>query len=233
MSVGKRRLGALGRRAAAVATIVGGLTGGGVQGQDLADFDYENLSFRGIGVEWGYLVPTRVENTQSLSLRVDLGYLGPGLRIVPSVGYWKAAFKGGEVDELERRVSQLVAREGGVPAPAVDLGVIDWSDVALALDAHVVWSVPYDVLTFAGVGAAAHVFNGDGAAVNGTFVEDLLDSVTAGFNLHAGLEYPVTDRVRLTGQGRYEVLGDLQYFQLRTGVQLMTGALVPGEERSR
>src|SRR5690606_15772045 len=28
------------------------------EGQDLADFDYENLSFRGVGLEVGYLWPT-------------------------------------------------------------------------------------------------------------------------------------------------------------------------------
>ena len=75
--------------------------------------------------------------------------------------------------------------------------------------------------------------NGNGTAINGTFVEDLLDSVTAGFNLHAGLEYPLSDRFRLNGQGRYEVLGDLQYFQLRFGAQFMIGENAPGEERSR
>jgi opacity protein-like surface antigen len=89
------------------------------------------------------------------------------------------------------------------------------------------------VLTFAGAGASAHLLNGDGAAINGTFVEDLLDSVTAGFNLHAGLEYPVTDRFRVYGQGRYEVLGDLQYVQVRTGLQFMIGGPAPGEERAR
>ena len=32
--------------------------------QSLADYDYTNLKFRGIGVEWGYLWPTRVDATQ-------------------------------------------------------------------------------------------------------------------------------------------------------------------------
>ena len=69
------------------------------------------------------------------------------------------------------------------------------SDVVMSLDAQVVWRVPYGLLTYAGVGASAHVLNGGGPAVDGTFVEDLLDSVTAGFNLHGGLEYPM-DRFR-------------------------------------
>ncbi|MCG6955624.1 MAG: hypothetical protein LJF04_06495 [Gemmatimonadetes bacterium] len=207
-----------------------GVTGKGAAAQDLADFDYVNLSFRGVGVEWGYLFPTRVEPTQSVGVRVDMGYLGPGVRVVPSLTYWSSRFKRSEVAKLEDRVADLVVTQTG-ERPQVDLGEIDWSDVALALDAQVVWRVPYDMLTFAGLGAAAHILNGRGTAINGTFVEDLLDSVTAGFNLHAGLEYPATDRVRFYGQGRYEVLGDLQYFQLRFGAELMWGRSAPGEER--
>ena len=202
------------------------------KGQELADFDYENLSLRGFGFEWGYLYPSRVDPTESYGLRIDLGYLGPGLRIVPSVTYWKAPFQAAEIEELEDRVAGLVQAQSGGPAPTVDLGTIEWSDVAIGVDAQVMWSIPFNFLSFAGLGVAAHVMNGSGAAINGTFVEDLLDSVTAGFNLQAGLEYPVSDRFRLNGQGRYEVLGDLQYFHIRFGAQIMIGANAPGEVRN-
>jgi len=203
------------------------------RGQDLADYDYENLRFRGMAAEWGYLWPTRVEPTASWGVRLDLGYLGPGLRIVPSVTYWTSPFKAAEVRDLEERVASLIATQTDEPPPVVDLGVIDWRDVALAVDAQLVWRVPYGVLTFAGLGAAAHMLDGSGAAVDDTFVEDLLDSVTAGFNVHAGLEYPWSSRIRLYGQARYEVMGDLRYPQVRFGGQLMFGAPAPGEERAR
>jgi hypothetical protein len=215
-----------------VAVLVSALAPGSAEAQDLADFDYENLSFRGVGLEWGYLFPTRVEATQSVGIRMDLGYLGPGVRIVPSVSYWSSRFKSSEVQELEDQVGSLIADQTDGPVPPVDLGVIDWSDVVLSLDAQAVWQVPYGVLTFAGLGVSAHVLNGDGEAINGTFVEDLLDSVTAGFNLHAGLEYPM-DRFRPYAAGRYEIQGDLQYFEIRLGGQIMFGPSAPGEERSR
>ena len=202
-------------------------------GQDLADFDYENLSFRGFGAEWGYIWPDRVEPTQSFGARMDLGYLGPGLRIVPSVHYWSSRFKASEVRELEDRVQSLIVSQIDVPAPTVDLGVIDWSDLELAVDAQVVWRIPYGVLSFMGLGAGAHMLNGAGPAIDGTFIEDLLDSVSAGFNVHGGLEVPVVDRFRLHGQARYEMLGDLRYTQVRLGGQFMIGAPAPGEERRR
>ena len=198
--------------------------------QSLADYDYTNLKFRGLGVEWGYLYPTRVDPTQSVGVRMDLGYLGPGVRVVPSVTYWSSRFKRSEVAKFENRVADLVAAQTG-ERPNVDLGEIDWSDVELALDAHVVWRVPFGILTYAGMGASAHVLNGKGAAIDGTFVQDLLDVVTAGFDVHGGLEYPVSDRVRFYGQARYDVLQHLRYFQLRFGTQFMIGKPAPGEER--
>jgi hypothetical protein len=197
--------------------------------QNLADFDYVNLSFRGIGAELGYLFPSRVEPTPSVGLRMDLGYLGPGVRVIPGITWWSSPLESREVEELEGRVESLIETATDAPAPNIDLGVIEWSDLSLSVDTHLVWRVPFGVLTFAGVGAAAHLMNGDGASINGTFIEDLLDSVTAGFNLHAGAEYPLSDRIRGYGQGRYEVMGDLQYFQIRLGAQLMVGPPIPGE----
>lgn len=198
-----------------------------VTAQELADFDYENLSFRGVALEAGHLWANRVEEATTLGLRVDLGYLGPGVRIVPTLGYWSSELKRGEVADLEEGVERLLESQTGDDVD-VDLGTIDWSDLRLGLDAHVVWSVPFDLLTFAGVGGAVHFLNGDGEAIAGTFVEDLLDSARAGFNLHLGVEYP-WDEVRLYGMGRFETLEDLNYFELRIGGQIMVGPSAPGE----
>lgn len=212
-------------------TAVLGLMGGVGTGdaQQLADFDYENLTFRGLGVEWGYLYPTRVEETQSVGIRADLGYLGPGVRIVPSVHFWESRFVAGEVEELEASVASLIGQQIDGPVPPVDLGRITWKDLVTTVDAQVVWRVPFGVLTHVGVGGSVHVLDGSGAAIDGTFVEDLLDSVTPGVNVHMGLEYLLKRRLRVMGQGRYEVLGDLQYFQVRIGGQVMVGPNHPGE----
>ena len=55
--------------------------------------------------------------------------------------------------------------------------------------------------------------------------------MTAGFNLHFGAEYPFTDRFRIYSLAKYEVMSDLQYFQVRVGWQIMTGPNAPGEGR--
>lgn len=206
---------------------------GNVSGQDLADFDYENLEFRGLALDGGYIFPTRVEPTESYTVRLDFGYLGPGLRLVPTFTYWTSPFRRAEIQTLEERVASLVQRQTGAPPPVVDLGTIAWTDYAVGLDAHIVWRVPFNVLTLLGLGVSAHVLDGSGAAIEGTFIEDLLDTVSPGFNMHLGMEYPLTNRFRIQGQGRYELLEDMQYFQVRLGGQILWGRLVPGEERRR
>jgi hypothetical protein len=202
---------------------------GGVAGQSLADFDYEYLSFRGFSLEGGYIWPTRVDPTYTLGTRIDLGYLGPGLRIVTGVTYWSSSMKDEEVRKLEMKVQELI--DPASSASLVDLGEIDWSDLVISLDGHFVWSIPFDLLSFVGAGISAHVLNGEGSVISGTFVEDLLDSFSAGINLHAGLEYPLSDLFRLYGLGRYEILGDLRYSELRVGGQIMLGPPAPGEGR--
>lgn len=202
---------------------------------NLADYDYENLSFRGFSLETGYIWPTKAESTYTIGTRIDLGYLGPGLRLVPGVAYWSSDMKGSEVRRLEQNVDDLVRGqlEPGTVYEGVDLGTITYRDFIISMDGHFVWSVPLDLLTFAGAGMSLHFMNGEGEALNGTFVEDLLDSVKPGFNVHGGLEYPLGDGFRVYGEGRYELMEDLRYFEVRVGGQIMLTGPASGEERTR
>jgi hypothetical protein len=199
--------------------------------QDLADLDYENLGFRGFGLDWGYLWPNRIQRAGSVGMRIDMGYAGPGLRIMPTVNYWSSPLRQREITELEDRIEDLITEQSGAPSPPLDLGTIRWRDVAVGVDGHVVWDSPIDLLTYGGIGVTAHILDGDGDAIADTFIDDLLDSVTAGFNLHFGMEYPVTERFRLYAISKYEVMSDLQYFMVRAGWQIMTGPNAPGEGR--
>ncbi|MDX1493737.1 MAG: hypothetical protein R3253_06755 [Longimicrobiales bacterium] len=219
------------RRSALTVVALGTLLASGASAQDVADIDYEHLSFRGFGLEVGYMWPDRLEPARSYGIRFDMGYAGPGLRVLPSVTYTRTELERDEVVEFADRIAQLVATQTGGPPPDLDLGTIEHKDIALGLDAQIVWEVPLDLLTFGGLGVAAHFVDGDGPAIDGTFVENLLDSVEPGFNLHAGAEYPVTDRMRLYTVGRYEIMPDHRYFQVRVGWQFMTGPNAPGEGR--
>jgi hypothetical protein len=195
---------------------------GATRAQDLADYDYENLAFRGIGFDLGYIWPTKVEPASTFSVRLDLGYLGPAVRIAPSLSYWSSRFRAAELDRLATRLSQLPPlREQNVVITAADLGRVDWSDLSLAVDAHVVWTTPLDIITFVGVSGALHTLNGRGEAIDDTFIEDLLDSTTAGAAVMAGAEVQPISRLRLYGEARYSITSDVRYPGFRIGAALM------------
>jgi hypothetical protein len=190
---------------------------GPAAGQTLADYDYEDLAFRGIGVGGGYIWADKVHNADELSIRIDLGYLGPGVRIIPSVSYWSSDFTDEELDDLANQLTQQTP----ATLDGQDLGTISLSDIALSVDGHFVWNTPLHVLTFAGAGLGFHALNGQGAAIDDTFVEDLLDAITLGASAIAGLEIEPVDRFRIYGEGRYTFMNSIQYLSLRAGLQLM------------
>lgn len=190
--------------------------------QSLADYDYDNLRFRGIGFDYGYIWPNRVNSTPAYSLRLDLGFLGPAVRIMPGVTYWSSEMKVTELDRLAERLTQLPAiRDAGVVITADDLGVVEWSDLALSLDAQAVWTAPFNVFTYVGAGVGVHALNGRGDAIADTFVEDLLDSTTAGIAFSAGIELQPVDRIRFYGEARYTAASDVRYPGIRLGAALM------------
>src|SRR5690606_38613424 len=103
--------------------------------------------------------------TPLYSVRIDLGYLGPGVRIVPTIAYWSSEFQRGELERLADRLAQLpVLRAQGVTISADDLGTVEWSDVSIGVDAHMVWTTPLNFLTYIGGNLGVHALNGRGDA---------------------------------------------------------------------
>ncbi|HSJ25877.1 MAG TPA: hypothetical protein VK929_14470 [Longimicrobiales bacterium] len=190
--------------------------------QDLADYDYENLTFRGIGFDYGYIWPDRVEPAPIWSLRLDLGFLGPAVRIAPTMSYWTSEFRTAEVERLAERLSRLPAlADRDIVLTAADLGPIQWSDLSFTVDAHVVWTAPFDIITFVGTSAGLHAMNGRGAAIEDTFVEGLLDSMTAGVGFMTGVEIQPAPVLRVYGEARYTLVSDVRYPGFRVGAALM------------
>lgn len=196
--------------------------------QSLDEFDYENLSLRGVLLDAGWVWPGRVDPAGSFGARLDLGYLGPGVRVTTGFSRWSSTLRGAEVAIFERQIADLIEGETG-ERPPVNLGTVTWSDVALNVDAHVVWRIPGGILTYAGGGGTAHVMRGGGEAVDGTFIEDLLNTIRAGVNLHGGIEIPVGGRFRVVGESRLELVQSVTYAQVRAGLQYTWGPLAPGE----
>lgn len=199
------------------------LTPAAAGAQDLADYDYENLTFRGIGFDVGRIWPSNLDPATTFRLRMDLGYLGPGVRIMPSIAYWKSSVEESEIAAFE---SQLEARG----ATGVELGEIDLSDLTLQLDAHFVWTTPIELLVYVGAGAGLHLLNGQGSSIDDTFIEDLFDSIMPGVTALAGLEYPLVDRLRIYGEGHFSIVSDILNPGVTVGAALMFPAPPRGED---
>ena len=201
---------------------------GGAGAQELADYDYTNLSFQGAGLSWGYVWPTKVKATGVYSARVDLGYLGPNLRIVPNLSYWRSTMRQGELDSFAARINAIPSlRNQGATLTGADLAPVHWSDVALEVDGQWVAKTPTGVLAYVGLGLGVHALHGSGAAIEDTFIQDLLNTVTPALTGLGGLEYGVADRVRIFGEARLTAMGDIQYGALRAGATLMFPGQTP------
>jgi opacity protein-like surface antigen len=190
--------------------------------QGLANYDYENLSLRGLGVDVGRIWPDKVDATWLYSARFDLGYLGPAVRIVPGLSYWSSKLRRRELERFAAQLEKLPPlQEQDVSVEPDDLGRIDWSGVSLSADAHLVWTAPLRILTYVGLGLGIHSMSGRGAAIDGTFIEDLLDTTTAGMAAMGGLEYEPARWLRLYGEARYTLVSDIRYPGVRAGAALM------------
>jgi len=185
------------------------------------DYDYENLEFRGIGLDVGWTFPHRVDQTLALGLRVDLGHLGPHVRIRPSLNYWSSQMRQAEIDRLSEQIQNVCLRQYGTltQCPPLNLGRIRMSDLSVNLDAQYEWTeTPFVFVPYAGLGGAIHLLNGRGDAINDTFIEDFLDSVSPGVNLLGGFRLPVGTTLDLHAEARYALAADIRFGTLAAGI---------------
>lgn len=189
------------------------LIGPGVaQAQSLADYDYANLQFRGIGVDFGGVAPGEVEPAVSVGVRADLGLVGPHVRVMPSVSFWSSSLRRSEVDRLASQIIRVCEKQVAAVCPSsLDLGRIRRSDLALAADAHYLFDGLAPFLPYAGAGMSLHLLNGRGELIDGTFVEDLLDTIVPGLDAVAGVEVPLGVGLHLGLETRFVVSSDVSY----------------------
>jgi hypothetical protein len=193
-----------------------GAPGAPAAAQTLADYDYENLAFRGLGFEIGWVLPTELERTISYGLHADMGFVGPNVRIVPSMRYWTSNLQQAQLDRLSEQIVQICERQAA-SCPALNLGEVERTDLELSTEAHYIIPIASALSLYAGGGLSLHLLNGRGELIDDTFVEDLLDTVAPGFNLIAGTDVPL-GKIRLYGEARGVLTSDIQYANLSLGI---------------
>ena len=179
--------------------------------QTLADYDYENLQFRGLGVEVGWVLPTEMDHAISYGIHADMGFVGPRVRIVPALRFWSSTLRRSQLDRLSEQILTLCEKQA-TQCPTLNLGEVRRSDLELGTEAHYLIA-PW---LYTGGGLSLHLLNGRGELIDDTFVEDLLDTVAPGFNLLVGSALPI-GKVRLFGEARAVLTSDVQYGNFSLG----------------
>ena len=183
--------------------------------QGLADYDYENLQFRGLGPEVGWVIPTQLEPTISYGIHADLGFVGPNVRILPALRFWSSTIRQAQLERVSEQIVQLCEKQA-TECPALNLGEVQRSDLEVSTEAHYVFGPRRPAAFYAGGGLSLHLLNGRGELIDDTFVEDLLDSVAPGFSLLVGSYVPI-GKIRLFGEARAVLTSDIQYANLAVG----------------
>jgi hypothetical protein len=182
-----------------------------------AVYGVDSLAFRGLAADVGRIWPLRIDATTLIELRADLGPVTPRVRLVPTLSFWASKFHAGEVRRLERQIEKVCAGQQGNTCPALDLGEVRVSDLALGVEAQTTLRRIGPVNPYFSIGGAMHLLNGQGDAIDGTFVEGLLDAIAPGLQAAGGVEMPLGSAIRIFGEGRAVLSSDTRYVGLTVG----------------
>ncbi len=213
------------RRAGPIARIIAlaVLAGPAVlQGQSLDQYDYENLRLRGGGAELFVVYPNNVKSTIGVGGRIDLGFLGPKVRTMIRGAYWSSELKESETARFEGRLEELVEEQNPGSSVSIDLGKIDRSALIFGLDLQWMPLPAERVRPYIGIGAEVYFLNGSGAAIDGTFVEEALDLLTAGVSGVGGLEVEIGGGFAVYGDVRGALAADVRSLALTAGLAYIT-----------
>jgi hypothetical protein len=183
----------------------------------LDQFSYAGLRLAGIGIEMGGVVSDRLTSAASPAVRVDYGMIAPRVRVLLGASYFKGNFNASEIAKFTQRLRGLVSDPTN--DFTINVGQIRWSDLETDLDLQYLFPNG-PVETYVGLGLGVHVRNGNGTAINGTFVEDALDTIVAGLNLSAGAMVPVTPALAFTADLRGSLTSELRSASARAGLML-------------
>jgi hypothetical protein len=181
----------------------------------LNEFSYDNLKLSGIQVDLGVLGASELTGATVGGLRLDYGRIAPKVRLMLGLSYFRSDFDQQSLDKFAAKLDDFV--NPGTP-DSIELGQVKLGDIIGDVDFQLIFPQGKGITAYVGTGVSIHVRNGSGSAINGTFVEDALDVVTAGLNGTIGFEFNLSRTWRFTLDGRGVLSSGLSTASLRTGV---------------
>jgi hypothetical protein len=190
----------------------------------LNQFSYDNLTPSAIQFDVGPLGGNNIRGALTGGVRLDYGRIAPHVRVLLGLSYFKADFSSAARARFEDRLRSVVTDPTG--DDTISLGRITWSDLTGDVDLQYVLPQGHAVTAYMGVGIGAHLRHGSGPAINGTFVQDALDEITAGLNGTIGAEIGAK-HWRITLDARGVLSSGLSTVSLRTGVMYRWAGFAP------
>lgn len=181
----------------------------------LNEFSYDNLKLSGIQFDIGVLGASELTGATVGGVRLDFGRIAPKVRLLLGLSYFQSRFDQTTLDKFTRKLDDFV--NPGTP-DSIALGQVKLGDIIGDVDFQLVFPQGRGITAYVGAGVSAHIRNGSGDAINGTFVEDALDIVTAGLNGTIGFEFNLARAWRFTLDGRGVLASGLSTASLRTGI---------------
>jgi hypothetical protein len=184
--------------------------------QIFEQFSYEGLRLSGIGIEFGVIGSNRLTNELTGAVRVDYGFIAPNIRLLIGASYFKGDFSDDDIAEFESSLRGVVSDPTG--DFSVDVGTITWADLEGTIDLQYVFPYTNRIVPYLGLGLGVHYRNASGAAIDGTFVEDALDTVAAAANFSAGTHIALVHPVYFTADFRAGLSTELRTLAGRAGL---------------
>src|SRR5512143_3276653 len=181
----------------------------------LSQFTYDELRLSGFQLDFGSVTTKDLRGALIGGVRVDVGHLAPPVRVLLGLSYTRSRFTERAVTRFNRTLLKLVTDPDG--NATIDVGRVNLSDLIADVDLQYVFNEAGPVSVVAGVGGGAHIRDGSGSAINGTFLEDALDGVAP------------TPAWQLTGELRGTLLSDCSTASARVGFMYR----LPGARGSR
>lgn len=181
----------------------------------LEQFSYAGLRLSGVGIELGAIGSDRLTTETSVGLRMDWGFIAPKVRVLLGGSYFRGLFETQEIRTFENRLRLVVTDP--TQDFTINVGDITWATLEADLDLQYLFAAQR-LTTYLGLGIGVHVRDGDGVAIEGTFVEDALDTVEAGLNVSLGWAFQVIPHVQLTVDLRGSLTSELRAAAARGGL---------------
>lgn len=182
----------------------------------LEQFSYEGVRLAGIGLDAGGVISNSLTTEPIGGVRIDLGLFAPRVRVMLGASYFKGAFDADQIAAFETRLEELLV---GCTC-ALDVGSVTMANVEVFADLQYLLRSVGRVQPYVAFGFGAHVRDGDGPAIDGTFVEDALDTVAAGVDGAVGVDIAILSRLAFLAEVRGGLTSELRTVSARGGLML-------------